>query len=48
MIPGAEVEIRIIGIQNGKVRLGIVAPREVEIHREEVYERIFKDEPVPA
>lgn len=36
------IEIRILDIQDGKVRLGISAPKDVSIHREEVYVEIEK------
>ncbi|WP_053983203.1 carbon storage regulator CsrA [Niameybacter massiliensis] len=36
MING-NIEIRILDIQDGKVKLGITAPKDVSIHREEVY-----------
>lgn len=31
------IEVKIVGIEEGKVKLGISAPREVTIHRKEVY-----------
>ncbi len=34
------IEIIIAGIEDGKVKLGIKAPKDVEIHRKEVYESI--------
>ena len=34
------IRICVVGIQNGKVQLGITAPREVSIHRHEIHERI--------
>ena len=37
---GDEVTIIIIGVNGEQVRLGIDAPREIEVHREEVYKRI--------
>ena len=37
---GDDVEVAILGIQNGQVKLGIAAPRSVSVHREEVYKRI--------
>jgi len=36
----AEVTITIIDIQGNKVRLGIEAPRNVTVHRQEVYEKL--------
>lgn len=43
------IEITIVEIRGDKVRLGITAPREIPIHRDEVIERIReeqKDQPV--
>lgn len=39
---GAEplVKVTVLGIENGKVRLGIEAPPEVPVHRLEVWERM--------
>lgn len=37
---GDEVTITVLGIRNGQVRIGITAPRDVAVHREEVYQRI--------
>lgn len=40
VIINGDIEIRILDIQDGKVKLGISAPKEVTIHREEVYAEI--------
>jgi carbon storage regulator len=37
---GDEVTVTVLGIKGGQVRLGISAPKDVAVHREEVYERI--------
>lgn len=37
---GDEIEITVVDIRGDKVRLGINAPREVQVHRKEVYEAI--------
>ena len=37
---GAHIEIRVVALQGGQVRLAIKAPPEVSIHREEIYQRI--------
>lgn len=34
------IEIKILDIQGDKVKLGITAPKQVEVYREEVYEQI--------
>jgi carbon storage regulator len=40
---GDEVEITIVDIRGDKVRLGINAPRHVQVHRKEVYEAIKRE-----
>ena len=43
-----DVVITIVEIRGDKVRLGIVAPRDVPVHREEVYEAIHGTKPQAA
>ena len=47
IIIGADIIIQVVGMDHAKgtVRLGITAPREVEVHREEVALRIERNEP---
>jgi len=40
---GDEVVIEVVSVEKGEVRLGIIAPKDVQVHREEVYWRL-KDE----
>ena len=35
-----DIEITVMEIQNGQVRFGIDAPKEVKVYREEIYERM--------
>jgi len=37
---GDDIKVTVCGVQDGQVRLGIDAPREVEVHRLEIYDRI--------
>ena len=37
---GAEVTVTVLGIKGNQVRLGIEAPKDVAVHREEVYDRV--------
>ena len=39
------IKITIVDIRGDKVRLGIDAPKEIPVHRREVYEAIQRNEP---
>ncbi len=40
---GDDVEIVVVDIRGDKVRLGITAPRRIQVHRKEVYEAIKRE-----
>ncbi|HPS54101.1 MAG TPA: carbon storage regulator CsrA [Sedimentisphaerales bacterium] len=43
IIIGDDVEIIIVDVRGDKVRLGITAPKEVSVHRREVYDAIQRE-----
>ncbi len=40
---GDDVQVTIVDIRGDKVRLGITAPREIQVHRKEVYDAIKRE-----
>ena len=44
IVIGDDVRVTVLSIKGTQVRLGIIAPDNVSIHREEVYERIKEEQ----
>ena len=44
LMVGDEVKVTVLGVKGNQVRIGVNAPKEVAVHREEVYDRIKNEE----
>jgi carbon storage regulator len=43
LVIGDNIEVTVLCIKGGQIRLGVAAPKEISIHREEIHKRIKKE-----
>jgi len=44
IIVGDDVTITVLGVKGNQIRLGVNAPKDVSVHREEIYQRIKQEQ----
>ncbi len=48
LMVGDEITLTVLGVRGNQVRIGINAPRDVAVHREEIYEKIKQEKLEPT
>jgi carbon storage regulator len=45
---GQEISVTVLGVKGNQVRIGINAPKDVAVHREEIFDRIAAENAAPT
>lgn len=44
VVIGNDVDVTVLGVKGNQVRIGVKAPKDIAVHREEIYERICQEQ----
>ena len=47
LVIGDDVRVTVLGVRGNQVRVGVNAPKDVAVHREEIYQRIQSEKKMP-
>ena len=47
VVPGCDLVVTVLAVQGNRVRLGITAPEELAVYREEVWRRVRQEDHAP-
>lgn len=45
---GDSIMVKVLGTRGGQVKIGVEAPKDVQVHRQEIYERIVAEQVGPS
>jgi carbon storage regulator len=48
VVIGDDIGVTILGVKGNQVRIGVTAPKDVTVHRQEIYERIKSEQEASA
>ena len=44
VVIGNDVDVTVLGVKGNQVRIGVKAPKDIAVHREEIYQRICQEQ----
>lgn len=47
LMVGDDVKVTVLGVKGNQIRIGIEAPKEIAVHRQEIYDRIHSESEDP-